>query len=153
MSTRAESLPSNEVANREPLPGSKKVYASGPAGMRVPFREIALSASHGARGEREIHPPLRVYDTSGPYTDPSVSIDLNGGLPELRRPWILARGPYEETQPRRPNAPDLALTRSRQVLRSQGNATQMHLARKGVVTPEMEFVAIRESIDPEFVRA
>src|SRR6266849_10184974 len=110
MSARAESLPSNEVANREPLPGSKKVYASGPAGMRVPFREIALSASRGAHGEREIHPPLRVYDTSGPYTDPDVPIDLKTGLPELRRSWILARGPHDETEPRRPNAAALALT-------------------------------------------
>jgi len=153
MSARPDSLPSNEVANRAPLPGSKKVYVSGPAGMRVPFREIALSASHGARGEREIHPPLRVYDTSGPYTDPAVPIDLTNGLPELRRPWILARGPYAESEPRRPNAAALALTRPRRVLRSPGNATQMHYAREGVVTPEMEFVAIRENMDPDFVRA
>ena len=99
MSARPDSLPSNEVANRQPLPGSRKVYVSGPAGMRVPFREIALSASRGARGEREIHAPLRVYDTSGPYTDPEVPIDLTAGLPELRRPWILTRGPYGEIGP------------------------------------------------------
>src|SRR5215813_1326677 len=153
MSARPETLPTNEVANREPLPGSRKVYVEGPGGMRVPFREIALSPSRGAGGEREIHPPLRVYDTSGPYTDPKVAIDLTRGLPELRQDWIQARGPYEETEPRRPNAPGLALSTPRRVLRSRGITTQMHFARKSVVTPEMEFVAIRENVDPEFVRS
>ncbi len=152
MSTRAESLPANEIANREPLPGSRKTYVAGPSGMRVPFREIALSSTRGARGEIEINPPLKVYDTSGPYTDPEAVIDLRQGLPELRRPWILARGSYEETAPVRPGAPELALTRTRRVLRCRGNATQMHFARKGMVTPEMEFVALRESLAPEFVR-
>src|SRR5260370_36689706 len=109
MSARPDSLPSNEVANRAPLPGSRKVYVSGPSGMDVPFREIALSASHGARGEREIHAPLRVYDTSGPYTDPAVPIDLTNGLPELRRPWILAHGPTQETEPHPPTTAAQAL--------------------------------------------
>jgi phosphomethylpyrimidine synthase len=153
MSTRQETLPGNEVANREPLPGSKKVYVPGPQGARVPFREIALHPTRGVRGEVELNAPLRVYDTSGPYTDPEAEIDLRAGLPELRRPWILARGPYDESEPRRPNAPDLAMTRPRRVLRSRGNATQMHWARKGVVTPEMEFVAVRENVAPDFVRS
>ncbi len=152
MSTRAESLPANEVANREPLPGSRKVYAAGPGGLRVPFREIELSPTRGARGEVEINRPLRVYDTSGPYTDAAAAIDLRQGLPEMRRPWILARAAYDETAPVRPGAPELALTRPRRVFRCRGNATQMHFARKGVVTPEMEFVALRESIPAEFVR-
>jgi phosphomethylpyrimidine synthase len=152
MSTRPESLPGNEIANREPLPGSRKVYVSGPRGLRVPFREIALHATRGSLGPLEINPPLRVYDTSGPYTDADAAIDLRQGLPELRRPWILARGQYDETKPRRPSAPALAMTRSRKALRCRGNATQMHSAKKGVVTPEMEFVAIREHADAEFVR-
>src|SRR5215472_1520052 len=152
MSTRAESLPANEIANRTPLPGSRKVYVGGPGGMRVPFREIGLSPTRGARGEVEINPPLRVYDTSGPYTDPDVAIDLHQGLVELRRPWILARASYEETEPVRPGAPDLALTRPRRVLRCRGNATQMHFARRGDITPEMEFVALRENMRPDFVR-
>jgi phosphomethylpyrimidine synthase len=151
MSTRREALPGNEVANREPLPGSKKVYVPGPPGARVPFREIGLHPTRGMRGEVEINAPLRVYDTSGPYTDPEARIDLHRGLPELRRPWILARGDYEETEPRRPNALELALTQPRKVLRCRGNATQMHWARRGVVTPEMEFVAVRENVAPEFV--
>ncbi len=153
MSIRREALPSNAAASREPLPGSRKVYVAGPHGMRVPFREIALSPTRGMRGETEIHPPFRAYDTSGPYTDPAAEIDLYRGLPELRRPWILARGQYDRSAPRRRNAPGLALTRPREVLRSRGNATQMHYARRGVVTPEMEFIAIRENVPAELVRS
>jgi phosphomethylpyrimidine synthase len=153
MSTRRESLPSNSVANREPLPGSRKVYAPGPLGSRVPFREIALHATRGASGQTELNPPLRVYDTSGPYTDPDASIDLKAGLAELRRPWILSRGEYDSSAPARASAPELSMSRPRRVLRGRGNVTQMHYARKGIVTPEMEFVAVRESCDPELVRS
>jgi phosphomethylpyrimidine synthase len=153
MSTRPETLPGNEVANREPLPGSRKVYDPGPQGSRVPLREITLHPTRGMRGEVEINAPLRVYDTSGPYTDPDLEIDLHRGLPELRRPWILARGEHDETEPRRPSASGLALTRPRKALRSHGIATQMYWARRGVVTPEMEFAAIRENVPPEFVRS
>src|SRR5688572_19039295 len=153
MSTRPETVPSNRVASRQPLPGSRKVYVPGPQGTRVPFREIPLHPTKGLRGEVELNAPLRVYDTSGPYTDPDADVDLARGLPELRRPWILARGPHDETAPRRSGRADLALTRPRKALRSRGNATQMHWARKGMVTPEMEFVAIRENLDPEFVRS
>jgi phosphomethylpyrimidine synthase len=153
MSTRPESLPSNEGSNREPLPGSKKVYAGGPSGMRVPFREITLSPTKGMRGETELNPPFRVYDTSGPYTDPEVPIDLWQGLPELRRPWIAERGELDRSDPVRTNRPGLELLRPRTVLRGRGNATQMHYARRGVVTPEMKYVAIRENLSPEFVRS
>src|SRR5450432_1818258 len=147
-----DAVPSNEVANREPIVGSGKVYIAGPGGMRIPFREIRLSPTRGMRGETEINPPFRVYDTSGPYTDPEVAIDLRLGLPELRRDWILARGEYDATDPVRQNAPGLAMTRPRKVLRGRGPVTQMHYARKGVVTPEMEFVAIRENVPAELVR-
>src|SRR5450432_2857123 len=147
-----DAVPSNEVANREPIVGSGKVYIAGPGGMRIPFREIRLSPTRGMRGETEINPPFRVYDTSGPYTDPEVAIDLRLGLPELRRDWILARGEYDATDPVRQNAPGLAMTRPRKVLRGRGPVTQMHYARKGVVTPEMEFVAIRENVSAELVR-
>src|SRR5262245_50412725 len=151
MSRRSEALPSSATARRGPLPGSRKIYVEGPGGLRVPFREIALSPSRGARGEVELHPPLRVYDTSGPYTDPAAEIDLDRGLPELRRPWIAARGDYERSAPRRVGAPDLALTRPREVLRGRGNVTQMHYARLGVATPEMDFIAIRENLPVELV--
>jgi phosphomethylpyrimidine synthase len=120
--------------------------------MRVPFREIALSPTRTADGRAELNPPLRVYDTSGPYTDPAAAIDLYAGLPELRQPWILERGEYERTAPSRQSAPGLALTRSRDALRGRGNVTQMHFARRGEVTPEMEFVALREGLAPGFVR-
>ena len=153
MSVRRESLPSNRVANRDPLPGSRKVYVSGPRGLRVPFREITLHPARGLHGQTEINAPLRVYDTSGPYTDPEAPIDLREGLPELRRPWILARGEYDETDPVRASAPGLGLTRPRRVLRGRGCVTQMHYARKGIVTSEMEFVAIREGCEPEHVRS
>jgi phosphomethylpyrimidine synthase len=151
MSRRPEALPSEAAVRREPLPGSRKVYVSGPGGIRVPFREIALSPTRGLRGEAEMNPPLRVYDTSGPYTDPDADIDLDAGLPELRRPWILARAEYERSAPRRVNAPGLGLTRPREVLRGRGNVTQMHFARRGEATPEMEFIAIRENLPVEEV--
>ena len=153
MSVRRDSLPSNQIANRDPLPGSRKVYVSGPRGVRVPFREITLQPTKGLRGDVELNAPLRVYDASGPYTDPEASIDLWQGLPELRRPWILGRGDYAETEPVRVNARGLALTRRpRKVFRGRGPVTQMHYARKGIVTHEMDFVAVREGCDPDFVR-
>ncbi len=153
MSPVAEALPPRVASRPEPLPGSRKIHVDGPSGIRVPFREIALSPTRDGRGEAERNPPLRVYDTSGPYTDPAVSIDLTGGLPELRRTWILERGEYDRSAPRRLSAPGLAMARPREALRSRGNATQMHFARRGEITPEMEFVAIRESCPAELVRS
>src|SRR5512140_1237134 len=91
--------PSARVANTEPLPGSKKVYIPGRNGIRVPMREIPLQPTHLINGKTEVNPPVRVYDTSGPYTDPDVVIDLRRGLPELRKPWLLERGEYEVLTP------------------------------------------------------
>jgi phosphomethylpyrimidine synthase len=149
--------PGVSVADARPIAGSKKIYVHGPNGIRVPTREISLSPTRSADGRIIENAPVRAYDTSGPYTDPEFKIDLRQGLPELRKPWILARGAYDILNPSyRPvpghSDPDAPLPRPRQVLRARGNSTQMHYARKGVVTPEMEFVAIRESLDPEFVR-
>jgi phosphomethylpyrimidine synthase len=145
------------VANMSPMPGSKKVYIEGPNGIRVPMREISLQPTARLDGSLEQNPTIRVYDTSGPYTDPSCSIDLRQGLPELRKPWILSRGEYDSNQPSyRPvpghSDPDAPLPNRRLVMRGRSTVTQMHYARKGVVTPEMEFVALRESLNPEFVR-
>jgi phosphomethylpyrimidine synthase len=153
MSVRRDSLPSNRVANREPLPGSRKVYVAGPGGMRVPAREITLHPTRGMRGETELNPPLRVYDTSGPYTDPEVEIELTRGLPAMRAAWIRDRGPYDETEPSRAGDPRLAMAKPRRALRGRAPVTQMHYARRGIVTPEMEFAAIRESCEPEKVRS
>src|SRR5262249_59869798 len=125
MSVRRDSVPSTEVANRTPLPGSRKVHVGGPGGMRIPFREIALSPTRGMRGETELNPPFRVYDTSGPYTDPEADIDLHRGLPELRRPWILERGEYERSEPVRHNRAGLELSRPRTALRGRGPVTPM----------------------------
>ncbi|MFN2387256.1 MAG: phosphomethylpyrimidine synthase ThiC [Thermoanaerobaculia bacterium] len=153
MSTRPDSIPRNETVRREPLPGSRKVYVSGPRGMRIPKREIVLQPTRTSRGESEINAPLRVYDTSGPYTDPEAVIDLHAGLPELRRPWILERGDYEHVPPARAPRPELVLTRPREAIRGRGRVTQMHYARRGIVTPEMEFIAVREDLPPELVRS
>jgi len=148
--------PGTRVADRNPLPGSKKVYLDGPGGIRVPMREIAMGATRTIGGQEEKNPPVRIYDTSGPYTDSRVAIDLRCGLPELRKPWILARGQYTSQAPSyRPvpghSDPDTPLPRCREVLRGRGIVTQMHYARRGIVTPEMEFVALRENCEPGFV--
>ena len=120
-------------------PGSRKVYV-GHGDVRVPMREIALS------GEE---PPLRLYDTSGPEGH-----DVAEGLPPLRESWIAARGDVAvvedaSTAP----ATGLHLARPRVTLKGRDCVTQLHYARRGVVTPEMEFVALREAFEPEFVRA
>ncbi|BDG60881.1 phosphomethylpyrimidine synthase ThiC [Caldinitratiruptor microaerophilus] len=128
-----------------PFPGSRKVYVQGSRpDLRVPFREVALNPTRTPSGERP-NPPVRLYDTSGPYTDPDYVVDLHRGLPPLRRAWILERQDVEECAgPRGARRPLKA---------RQGRAvTQMHYARRGIVTPEMEFVAIREGVSPEFVR-
>lgn len=145
-----------------PLPGSRKVYVKGSRDdLRVPFREISLSATRTS-GADEANPPLLVYDTSGPYTDPQVEVDLRRGLAELRRPWIEERddtewldGPTSDYGRRRANDPTLAplrfeLTRTPRRARRgadgrAGNVTQLHYARRGIITPEMEFIAIREN--------
>jgi phosphomethylpyrimidine synthase len=149
--------PNARVANTEPLPGSRKVYISGSSGIHVPMREICLQPTAGLNGKTENNPPIRVYDTSGPYTDSNVIIDLRRGLPELRKPWILARGTYDVMHPSyRPvpgqSDPDTPLPAGRKVLRGHSAVTQMHYAKKGIITPEMEFVALRENLNPEFVR-
>ncbi len=147
-----------------PFPNSRKVYVQGSRpDIRVPFREVVLSPTQGRNGAEE-NPPFRLYDTSGPYSDPEASIDLARGLPPIRRPWILERGDVEEYDGRAPDPRDdglrpgeerrFPLPQRRRPLRARpGRAvTQMHYARRGIVTPEMEFVAIREGVDPEFVR-
>ncbi len=150
--------PRARVANTHPLPGSHKVYIEGAHGIRVPMREITLHPTKGIDGRVEINPPLRVYDTSGPYTDPGAVIDLHRGLAELRKPWILDRGEYERSEPSYRPVPghsdlDTPLPIRRQVLKGRSNVTQLHYARKGLVTPEMEFIALRENVAPEFVRS
>jgi len=148
-----------DAAAIQPLPGSRKVYLEGSRpDIRVPFREISLSPTKtSGMGPDEENPPLLVYDTSGPYSDPSAEIDLRRGLPELRRDWIEERGdtefldgPTSEYGKRRANDPTLAqlrfdLTRTPRRAKPGKNVTQLHYARQGIITPEMEFIAIREN--------
>ncbi|MFA5060097.1 MAG: phosphomethylpyrimidine synthase ThiC [Candidatus Omnitrophota bacterium] len=150
----------------KPLPGSKKVYVKGKAfeGIQVPFREISQAPSVTVENKKVSNPPLRLYDTSGPYTDPAVKIDIRHGLPELRKKWILDRGDVQvlsspTSQYRNEREADARLSDIRfpivkKPLRAKknSNVTQMHYAKKGIVTAEMEFIAIRENCQPEFVR-
>ncbi len=142
----------------EPFPNSRKVYIDGSRpDIRVPMRAISQSPTPDSFGGEE-NPPLFVYDTSGPYTDPAASIDIRRGLGTPRTPWILERGDTEElagptSDYGKARLLDPALTALRFELqrtprraRSGRNVTQMHYARQGIVTPEMEFVALRENL-------
>ncbi|MCC7039856.1 MAG: phosphomethylpyrimidine synthase ThiC [Burkholderiales bacterium] len=144
-----------------PLPASRKIHVEGSRpDLRVPMREIVQSDTpvHGDGGTPEKNPPLAVYDTSGPYTDPSVTIDIRKGLAPVRAAWIAERGDTETlagptSEYGRARLADAALAGLRFDLkrrplraRAGANVTQMHYARRGIVTPEMEFVAIRENL-------
>jgi len=141
----------------KPLPNSRKIYVEGSRpDVRVPMREISQSDTPASFGQ-EKNPPITVYDTSGPYTDPQVKIDIRSGLSPLREKWILERndteelgGPTSSYGQQRLADPQLAtlrfnLGRRPRRAKSGMNVTQMHYARRGIVTPEMEYVAIREN--------
>ncbi len=145
--------------------GSRKVYVQGSTPeMRIPMREVTLSATRTPTGQLEANPPIRLYDTSGPYTDPTFTPDLHQGLPAQRLGWILGRGdvealpePSSDYRKQREADPTLASIRfaaPRKPLRARSGqrVTQMHYARRGEITPEMEFIAIREGVTPEHVR-
>ncbi|WP_226467892.1 phosphomethylpyrimidine synthase ThiC [Luteimonas panaciterrae] len=140
-----------------PIPGSRKIFVQGSqADLRVPMREIALTRTPTMFGGED-NPPITVYDTSGPYTDPDIHIDLASGLAPLRAGWIEARGDTEalpqlssEFGRDREHDAKLAAVRfpNRRLPRrakAGANVSQMHYAKRGIVTPEMEFVAIREN--------
>ncbi|MFD6440775.1 phosphomethylpyrimidine synthase ThiC, partial [Peribacillus sp. NPDC060186] len=147
--------------------GSKKVYVEGSRpDIKVPMREIQLSPTTGAFGEEE-NLPLRVYDTSGFYTDSEYAIDIRKGLDPIRRNWVLEREDVEEYVGREIKPEDNGYKKVdshskeevfpgliRKTLRAKEgrNITQLHYARKGIITPEMEFISIRESVSAEFVR-
>ncbi|AYN22072.1 phosphomethylpyrimidine synthase ThiC [Alcaligenes aquatilis] len=145
----------------QPLPNSRKTYQTGSRpDLRVPFREISLADTPSHFGA-EPNPPLSVYDTSGPYTDPSIQIDIRKGLPALRQAWISERNDtelmaglnsqYGQARQADPELDTLRFELKRQPRRSTSgaNVTQMHYARRGIITPEMEFVAIRENLRRE----
>ncbi len=142
----------------QPLPNSRKIYVQGSRpDIHVPMREISQSDTPASFGA-EKNPPVYVYDTSGPYTDPMVKIDIRSGLPALRAAWIAERndteelpGPTSQYGTERLNDPKLAelrfnLHRKPRRAIAGKNVTQMHYARQGIITPEMEYIAIRENL-------
>jgi len=155
----------------KPFPNSQKVHIESPRpGVRVAMREITQSPTRDFQGQIIQNPPLRVYDTSGPYTDPAIKIDIRAGLQPLRAEWIAQRGDTEtyagrEVQPRDNGyltaghaefasqretkgrlQPFPGLKRSPLRATANGNVSQMHYAKRGIITPEMEYIATRETL-------
>jgi len=157
----------------QPLPNSRRIYIEGnQSGVRVPFREIDQNPTRNFKNELEENPPVRVYDTSGPYGDPSLATDVREGLPQLRRDWIISRGDVEEYEGRsiqpiddgyltfdaanqarqkdKGRLEDFPALRRTPLRAKPGSCvTQMHYAKRGIITPEMEFIAIRENLGLE----
>jgi phosphomethylpyrimidine synthase len=158
-----------EPHSSEQLPNSTRVYVAGTqAGVRVPMREIALSPTKSMSGQIETNEPVRVYDTSGPWGDPAFDGDVEKGLPALRADWIRGRRDVQEYQGREVKPQDngyLSTSHAQQASERRGGlsplkapesagrrplrasaghpVTQLWYARQGIVTPEMEFIAIR----------
>ncbi|MEC1261833.1 phosphomethylpyrimidine synthase ThiC [Bacillus swezeyi] len=160
-----ESVQQKNISIMSSFSGSRKVYVEGSRpDIQVPMREIALSPTTGSFGEEE-NQPVRIYDTSGAYTDAKAEVDILKGLKPLRSAWIKERSDTEEYEGRDIKPEDNGYKSVKQAnhsypglkrkpLRAQKgqNVTQLHYARKGIITPEMEFIAIREHVSPEFVR-
>lgn len=157
----SEGIPSG--ITREPFPNSRKIYVQGsdPA-IRVAMREVQLSPTvNKATGQSEPNPAVLVYDTSGPYTDPETALDVHAGVPPLRAAWIARRDDLEELpEPsseyvrRRMSDPDLeevCFPNPRRPLRAKPGRriTQMYYAKQGIITPEMEYIALRENLNRE----
>jgi phosphomethylpyrimidine synthase len=161
----AQSLPMHNVTNY--FPNSRKIYVPGSRpDIQVPMREISLAPTSG-RFDAEENSPIRIYDTGGPYTDSNIITNVHQGIAPLRRSWVLERGDVEKYEGRRVLPSDNGLKvddpranlavfngPARRSLRAKAGhtVTQMHYARRGIITPEMEFIAIREGLKPEFVR-
>lgn len=161
---KKETIPSEQSKiTRDPFPASRKVYANGTihSDVHVGMREISLTDSKPMFVDGEFkklsNPPITVYDTSGPYTDPEINIDVKVGIPRLREQWIFDRGDVErldeissEYGRNRLHNSDLNHLRFEHIkkplrAKSGSNVSQMHYAKKGIITPEMEYVAIREN--------
>ena len=151
-----------DISTKPVSPNSKKVYVAGSIHpqIRVPFREITLTASPNGNGSSAPHEPVIVYDTSGPYTDPNKEIDIRKGMEALRAEWIQSRGDVEEYEGRMVQPGDNGYKSEehlpeierfpladRTILRAKSgkNVSQLHYARQGIITPEMEYIAIREN--------
>jgi len=160
MNAKPQFLASNahvDEAAIKSLPNSRKIYVEGSRpDIRVPMREISLTDTQ-LNGGVETNPPIYVYDCSGPYTDPTVKIDIRSGLTELRAPWIAERDDTEALDQlsssygqQRLDDPAIAemrfnLKHTPRRAKAGKNVSQMHYARQGIITPEMEFIAIREN--------
>lgn len=153
---REEKIPTSQGVTCTPFPASKKVYVKGQLhDIHVAMREISLSDTkiHGKFGETEPNAPVTVYDTSGPYTDVNAEIDVKKGLPKLREQWILDRNDVEQldeisSEYGNKRLQDQSLDNLRfnylsKPLRAKSgmNVSQMHYAKKGIITPEMEYIA------------
>ena len=146
-----------DTSAQKHFPNSKKVYVEGSRpDLQVPMREITLTSTQTESGA-EGNPPIRVYDSSGIYSDADCEIDLRAGLPSLRSPWILERGDSEQLKSPSSDfgkvrlgdaqTAHLRFEHIKNPLRAKSgeNVTQLHYARQGIITPEMEFVSIREN--------
>ena len=148
----------NLLQGKANFPASKKVYVQGSrSDIQVPFRQVSLTPTAGRFGQ-ETNPPINLYDTSGPYTHDGAELDIRKGLPALRKDWILERNDVEEvsTPHFSANGGDAqafpGLERRPLKAKAGKTVTQYYYARQGIVTPEMEYIAIREGFEPEFVR-
>ena len=157
---KEQQTPSSQGISREPFPNSQKVYIEGELhkGIKVPMRAISLDDSDDHfNNARTPNAPVLVYDTSGPYTDPSQEIDIHSGLTPIRQSWIAARedvqllgglsSEYGRARAENEKLDSLRFQNIRKPLKAKPgkNVTQLHYARKGIITPEMEFIAIREN--------
>ena len=164
---KKDQTPNQHVISRAPFPNSEKCYVNGELhpDIKVPMRKIFLSDTVDKfNGKVEKNDPVLVYDTSGPYTDPSVEIDVRKGLMPLRNSWISRRedveqlgglsSAYGREREENSNLDRLRFKRNRKPLKALPgkNVTQMHYARKGIITPEMEFIAIRENQNLEKIK-
>ncbi|MEB0261981.1 MULTISPECIES: phosphomethylpyrimidine synthase ThiC [unclassified Mucilaginibacter] len=157
---KTEKIPNEQVISRTPFPASRKVYVKGQLhNIEVAMREVSLSETklHGRFGETEPNAPVTIYDTSGPFTDPDIEIDVKQGLPRLREKWIVDRGDVDQLKAissdygnLRANDQNLDALRFAHISKPYKakpgmNVSQMHYARNGIITPEMEYIAIREN--------
>ncbi|MET4140240.1 phosphomethylpyrimidine synthase ThiC [Pedobacter sp. UYP1] len=157
---KVEKIPDGQVISRTPFPASRKVFVKGELhAIEVAMREISLSETkiHNGFGLTEKNPSVTVYDTSGPYTDPNAHIDVKAGLPRIRERWVTDRGDVEKLDQvtsaygaqrlADPSLDHLRFAFQHQPYRAKAgqNVSQMHYARKGIITPEMEYIAIREN--------
>jgi phosphomethylpyrimidine synthase len=156
---KTEKLPNEKSITTTPFPASKKIYVKGKLhNISVAMREIEVSSGVSSKTGKEIaKDKIAVYDTSGPYTDPNISIDVKKGLTPLREKWIMERGDVEQLKDssseygrQRMNDKSLDALRFEHIRKplkaKKGmNVSQMHYAKKGIITPEMEYIAIREN--------